>query len=200
MLADGPFVPHVAGGVMDDVDRRWEQLCCANPAFYDGRLCHVLSVLRNGSGGAVIHAVDCAYRFHAVQDHELDLGIRPLGVKGVTSRDGRVLMGRRSQAVATYQGLWEFAPGGAVEPGREPIDVVVAELEEETSLRASGRPTPLAILYDPIVRTWEIVYQLTPESGALIAAPAEYEELAWFAAEDLPEGLSPVARQMTALL
>lgn len=193
-----PFVP---AADVTEVDRRWAALRDENPAYFDGRLCHVFGVHRNGCGGAVIHVADCAYRYHAVQTDDYDLGVRSLGVKAFTSHDdGRLLLGRRSQRVAANRGRWEFAPGGVVEPGRRPEDVIVTELREETTLRPQRGPTPIALLYDPTLRCWEIVYRIEAGDGAPAADPREYDELRWCAADDLPSQLAPVARQMVDLL
>ncbi|MHC5002834.1 MAG: NUDIX hydrolase, partial [Planctomycetota bacterium] len=155
-VAEGPFVP--SGADLDDVQRRWDALRDENPAYFDGRLYHVLGVHRNGHGGAVLHVVDCAYRLHAVQDETLDLGVRSLGVKGIVRRGRRALLGRRSGQVAAYRGCWEFAPGGVVEPGHPPAETIRAELAEETGLVAEREPTAIALLYDPGPRSWEIVF------------------------------------------
>jgi 8-oxo-dGTP pyrophosphatase MutT (NUDIX family) len=199
---DEPFVPEGPPGALDEVQWRWAALRRRNPAYFDGRLLHVLGVHRNGYGGAVLHVADCAYRFHAVQDAQFDLGVRPLGVKGFTMRGGRALVGKRSPRVAGYPGQWEFAPGGVVEPGRTPEQTVVAELMEETGLTPRREPTPIALLYDPVLRCWENVFRIEPADDAADVSPLtdEYDELLWRAADDLPEPLTPTARQMTALL
>ncbi|MCP3905775.1 MAG: NUDIX domain-containing protein [Planctomycetes bacterium] len=198
-MLDHPYVPAGDAAVLDEVTLRWDALCVANPAYYDGRLCHVIGVHRNGYGGAVMHVADCAYRYFAVQDDDFDLGVRPLGVKGITRRaDGRVLLGRRSARVAGYPGRWELAPGGVVEPGEHPAITVVKELREETGL-ACGEPTAIAVLYDDVVRTWEIVYRLTP-ADERAAASDEYDEVAWCAPEEITVDLTPIARSMVALL
>ncbi len=74
----GLFVPE--GNVLDEVDRRWDALCDSKPAYFDGRAYNVLRVNRNGCGGAIVHVIECAYRFYAVQDDEFDLQVRGLGV------------------------------------------------------------------------------------------------------------------------
>jgi 8-oxo-dGTP pyrophosphatase MutT (NUDIX family) len=198
-LLDEPFVPDGAPDLLEEVEARWDALCARNPAYFDGRLCHVFGVHRNGYGGAVIHAADCAFRFHAVQDERFDLGVRPLGVKGLTIRDEGVLLGRRAANVAAYGGQWEFAPGGVVEPGEDPAATVSRELEEETGLSIRGEPTPIAILYDPVVRSWEMVFRMQPSSEGT-PTTAEYDELRWCRRDELPSDLTPTARQMIALL
>ena len=199
---DEPHVPDVPAAKLAEVAWRWEALCRDYPHYFDGRIYHVLGVHRNGYGGAVIHVADCAYRYAAVQNEDLDLGVRHLGVKGITLRDGKVLLGRRSMTVGFCRGLWEFAPAGVVEPPRQPAEVIVAELAEETGLNAVGEPTPIAVLYDNVVRCWEIVFRLAAGNAGPAGAEVtdEYDETMWRAPRDLPGDLSPIARQMIALL
>jgi 8-oxo-dGTP pyrophosphatase MutT (NUDIX family) len=109
--------------------------------------------------------MDCAYRFHAVQDEQFDIGVRPLGTKGITIREGRVLMGQRTNSVCSYPGLWEFAPSGVVEIGSSPGHNIAAELREETGLEPAREPTPVALLYDDVLRCWEIVFRIEPGPG-----------------------------------
>lgn len=203
---DEPHVPDASQSTLAEVQWRWEALRRRNPHYYDGRVLHVLGVSRNGYGGAVIHVADCAYRYFAVQNEEFDLGVRPLGAKGLTQHEGKVLLGLRSATVGAYQGMWEFAPAGVVEPGRDPAEVVLAELSEETGLRAAAEPTPIAVLFDNVLQCWEIAFRIVPEADAalpgyqLSPATDEYDRLVWREPDDLPDGLSPAARLMIPLL
>ncbi|MCA9297058.1 MAG: NUDIX domain-containing protein [Phycisphaerales bacterium] len=204
-----PYVP--PGGMMDEVDRRWAACCARNPAYFDGRVCHVIGVHRNGYGSAVLHVADCAYRFFAVQDETFDLGVRALGVKGLTSTNdadhgdhaddaegavGAWLLGRRSATVGSYAGQWEFAPGGSVEPDRAPAQVVVSELHEETGLVPLAPPTEIALVFDPVLRCWELIYRLRVNRAHAEAPTDEYSERRWCRLDDLPEPLTPLARQL----
>lgn len=201
-IQDGVFVPQADQRLMHEIESRWEALCDSNPSYFDGRLYHVLGVHRNGHGGATLHVIDCAYRFFAVQTDAFDLGVRGLGVKGITVRDELILMGRRSQRVAAYRNLWEFAPAGSVEPGRQPAEVIRAELQEETGLNCLHEPIPRAVLFDPVLRCWEIVFKMNAGAGDMTERTGEYSQVEWRRADDLPpeHELSPVARQIAVLL
>lgn len=202
-LAEEPFVPRVD---LAEVQRRWAALQAANSAFFDGRMLHVFGVVRNGHGGATLHVAECAYRHWAVglAGHGVpsergvesgpnagpnadlnagyDTGVRALGVKAIVLAGDCALLGQRSDRVAAYPGCWEFAPGGGVEPGRDPRDMIVVELGEETglSLEPGDRVTARAVLFDDSVRSWEIVYVIRlREPRALLAASDEYRSLRW---------------------
>ena len=198
-----PLPPDKAAGspsLLDEIDQRWAALRAANPAYFDGRLCHVIGVHRNGHGGATLHVMDCAYRFFAVQRRDFDLGVRPLGVKGVIERGGWFLMGRRSPRVAMYADMWEFAPSGSVDFGTPPHAIIAHELHEETGLECAGEPTAIAVLFDPVLQCWEIVYRLNVAADAEPRVTDEYPEIEWFARDALPANMSPIARQIAELL
>ena len=106
-VQEGLFVPE--GDVLDEVDRRWKAMCRSNSAYFDGGAYNVLGINRNGCGGAVLHIIECAYRFYAIQTEDFNLGVMGLGVKAFTMSGPLALMGRRSGNVATYPDQWEFA-------------------------------------------------------------------------------------------
>lgn len=208
VATEGRFVP--PGVDLTEVDRRWDALCAANPKYFDGSMLQVLGSSRNGHGGVQIHVQECSYRFYAVQRADgdwpgLDCGVRPLGVKGIARRvvgpqtATEVLVGRRSARVAFYPGLWEFVPGGGLEPGVDPARQVVKELEEEAGLAVRGAPIAIALLYDPVAFTWEIVHRIELADGATPELGWEYDEFRFVAPDALPEPLAAVARQMQGL-
>lgn len=194
-VVPGAFVP--ATPSLEEIDAAWSSLRRRNPRYFDGRMLHVLGVSRNGHGGVVLHAMECAYRFYAVIGLGLDTGVRPLGVKGIAELDGRWLMGLRSGEVAYHPDRWEFVPGGCLEPGVAPHAMLERELGEESGFAAAGPAIPLALLHDPTAFTWEIVHRLAIRPRAGIDPPGwEYRELRWVAAGEEPEPLSPVADVM----
>mgnify|MGYP006422928225 FL=1 len=192
-LQDGLFVPE--GANLDEVDRRWEKLCEQNPACFDGALLHVLGTQRNGCGGATLHVMECSYRFFAVQNSTYDLGVRSLGTKGITSFEELFLFGERSDAVLRHAGEWEFAPAGCVEPNRNPLDVIKKELSEETGLTLATPPLAVALLFDEIAMTWELVYRLYATSNK-ISGNAEYKQLKWLKKCEFPEVPSGITTMM----
>ena len=135
-----------------------------------------------------------------MQDESFDLGVRALGLKAFTWNGDDVLLGRRSSQVAGYPGFWEFAPAGGAEVGVDPAEMILKELEEETGLHTTAPPVALAVLFDPVVRTWEIVYRLRVAGRQATPRPGEYDELRWVKPCDLPAPLSPFAVQMRELL
>lgn len=180
LVAPGRFVP--AGIALDEVDEAWALAASRNPRLFDGALLHVQGVSRNGAGGVTIHAIESSYRFHAVRAVGIETGVRPLGVKAITRRDGRVLLGRRSPSVHAEPGAWEFVPGGTLSPGVDPAEQVARELGEECGWECATPPWQMALLFDDHCRTWEIVHGLegrpAPSAPSGGAAPSwEYDRL-----------------------
>lgn len=203
-------MPEVA---LDRVDRAWAALVAANPRYFDGPILHVLGTSRNGHGGVTIHVAETSYRFYAVQRPGvaggLDCGVRPLGAKaicrlagGSTQGGPRFLMARRSQSVAFYPGEWEFAPGGGLEPGDEPASCVLRELREETDVEAVGAPIAVALLYDPVALSWEVIHRLDVRPSAQADATHAWEHAERTVVEQgaWPEPLCRVARAMIDLI
>lgn len=186
---------------LSEIDAAWESLCARNPRFFDGPALQVLGASRNGHGGVQIHVQESSYRFLAVQALGVDCGCRSLGVKGVVREGERVLMGRRSHSVSRYPGAWEFVPGGTLEPGEAPEAAVVRELREETGLEASAPPVAVALLYDEVAASWEVIFRLSVGSASLPELGWEYDEFR-LASRDEADGLdplSPCARRMMAI-
>ncbi len=174
-------------------------MCASNPACFDGELLHVLGAQRNGCGGANVHLIPCSYRFFAVQNDAFDLGVRSLGAKGITSFHGQYLWGKRSGSVLHYQNMWELAPAGCVEPAVKPAVVIEKELQEETGLRLARPPKEIALVQDPIARTWELIYELQVTNNAL-GGNHEYTELTWRESGDAPIDRSPITDELLRLL
>jgi len=197
-LVAGSFVPTEPS--LEEVDRCWESMRRRNKRFFDGRVVHVLGVSRRGDGGVTIHAMESAYRFYAVIREGLDTGVRPLGVKGLSSRGGRWLMGRRAATVAYHPDAWEFVPGGSLEPGVVPAAMLERELGEESGFEVASPPIAVALLYDPSAFTWEIVHRLEVRPREGIDPPGwEYQELRFVSEGEEPRPLSPVAEVMKSL-
>ena len=198
-VVEGRFVPE--GVALDAVDAAWDALRRRVPRAHDGPLLHVLGTSRNGHGGVSIHCIQSSYRFHAVGKQGLDTGIRPLGVKGITfAGDGRVLVARRGQGTLNYAGSWEFAPAGTLEPGVDPAAMILRELGEETGWSALAPPAVRALLFDPVARSWELVFVLDAAPPTVPVETWECEELRLVGAAALPAELSPPARQMLPIL
>jgi 8-oxo-dGTP pyrophosphatase MutT (NUDIX family) len=99
-------------------------------------------------------------------------------------RDGRVLMCHRSAEREWYPDVWDL-PGGHIEPGESAADAVARELREELTITvAPPDDPPFAVIsgLDFDLPVWVLTAWLGDISNA---APAEHDDLAWFAASEL---------------
>ena len=200
-----PWIPESVD--LECVDEAWAALCGRNPRYHDGEVLHVLGVVRNGHGGAIVHLAPSSYRFHAVRAMGIDTGIRPLGLKGlcVVAEGGELglLAGRRSDASGSYPSMWEYLPGGGVPPEEDgsvrPDLVFKRELHEECGVVATSEPVAIAILCDDVVGTWEVVYRCTLVSTPTVSPGWEHDEFAVVTSVTLPEPSSDAARAMAPL-
>ncbi len=191
-MQEDVFVPDTT---LANVDEAWEKLCKQNPECFDGDIVHVRSVNRTGCGGANIQVAKSSYRFHAVGN----LGMSPLGVKGICKQGDVYLCGKRGKQMGAYPNMWEFAPSGMVEPEQTPENVIERELEEETGLMLSKPPRAIALFLDEQAKTWEIVFELSVVGTAQVDG-TEYAQLDWFDVKSFPKPMSPPAIQMKSLL
>ncbi len=193
----GDFSPTAA--TADAVEARWQALERELPRLHDGECLHVLSVSRDGHGGATVHVQRCRWRYAAVSDAEFDCGARPLGAKGFVRWRGGLIMGRRGMGVRRYPGMWEFAPGGVVHIGESPADPLRRELFEECGMQVKAEPQQIALCFDAVARSWEVILvaEVDPESD--LAPNWEYQEIASINLDHAPAPLSPITEMVWAL-
>ncbi len=127
-----------------------------------------------------------------------------MGVKGIVEVDGKLLLGRRSMQVSAYPSMWEFVPGGALEPRADPALQLRNELVEETgiALQSGDTSVAVALLDDSIARTWDIIYRVKCASLPTLIPSFEHSELALLSAREI-DGLShrsPACEAMRSLL
>lgn len=114
-------------------------------------------------------------------------------------RDGLVLLVHRRPARRWYPDCWDLV-GGHVEPGEPPHQAVTRECLEELGVHVRD-PTPIPmVVTDPTLDVH--AFLVTLWSGEPVnTAPAEHDDLRWFAASELadltlahPAGLSSILR------
>ena len=102
--------------------------------------------------------------------------------QGFLERDGRVLLGRRTQE--PRKGHWDI-PGGFLEEGEEPFDGLRREFIEETGIVVS----PVEFLgasVDPYGDRWVLGLGWIVAGDGEPKAADDIEELTWFAPDELP--------------
>jgi 8-oxo-dGTP diphosphatase len=124
-----------------------------------------------------------------------------VGVSAVVVRGGLVVVGRRRGSHGA--GSWAF-PGGKVEPGEDPRDVVVRELDEETGLRAV-RVEPIAWTSDLLTHGEDTLHFITlhhlvevARGEPVVREADKVEDWRWVACDDIPEPVFAPAASLLA--
>ena len=193
----------------DELEAAWRAILERRPHVFDGDLLSVRAIDVDG-GRLRLEVETVGYREYLVQREGLELGVRPLGVTGVTYIGERVLIGRRSALVTQYPDRWEPVPAGSVAgPPPEVADgdvlaeQVLSELEEETGIRRGdvSELTVVGVIEDRADRVVDVCFRLHVEAagvGDTVAAqadehseirlcpPAEAERLAADAVASVP--------------
>jgi 8-oxo-dGTP pyrophosphatase MutT (NUDIX family) len=104
------------------------------------------------------------------------------------SREGKVLLGRRSELKSEYVGLWQ-APGGGLHEGESVEDAARREVLEETGIDLGGLPAePLQTADDdPFFIVAMVLFRLPlPSADYEPRCCGEFSELDWFGLAELP--------------
>jgi hypothetical protein len=119
------------------------------------------------------------------------------GVSGVDAGGTRhILLGRRGEGTRIYGGMWELGPSGGIDPpppGVHALDdaaflrQVHAEVEEEMGGGLRVRPEgTVALAYDPVARSYDIVVRCTAV-GLVTSAQAGADTWEYRGSRWLPE-------------
>lgn len=145
-----------------EVDTAWRRALARKPQLRDGEVLSVRRVAREPGEVLHIEVEAMRYRQFIAQRDGVPLGLRPLGVNGVTRvvpdrGEPLLVLGRRTSRVTQYAGAWELCPAGGVERSRVRGDGVVDcagqlldELHEELGLgrEAVRALVPLGLIED----------------------------------------------------
>jgi 8-oxo-dGTP diphosphatase len=106
--------------------------------------------------------------------------------------DGSVLLARRPEG-RELAGLWEF-PGGKIEPGEQPEEALVRELEEELGVRAKRENLVPLTFVSHSYREFHLLMPLyLCEAWEGDVAAEEGQELAWVRPDQLNDYAMPLA-------
>jgi ADP-ribose pyrophosphatase YjhB (NUDIX family) len=148
-----------------------------------------------GSLTLEIQPIRWAMRLNA---HDAALSIAALCV--TRAADGRWLAGRRAAWLSTWPGRWALGAGGAVDPGENPANTLVRELEEEWSV-APERIAARALVCLPHRLVMFVGLAWLPD-GAEVVPDDEHDAHAWWpaAVDDWPAEADANLRRMAASL
>lgn len=123
-----------------------------------------------------------------------------VGLAVVISFAGRVLLGRRAEALAADPGLWHVAPSGMLEPGVGVEDQIERELGEELGLDTDWSGRALGLGFDLLRLRPEVCWALEPLDEPELRLGDEFAEVCWIDPHGAwPEDLTPAAAAALAL-
>lgn len=108
---------------------------------------------------------------------------------GVIVRNARALILQRSEDEDVYPGLWEL-PSGKKEPLEDPLEALVREVLEETSLQAAPI-APVSIFGYVIEKeteirdTVQINFLMHVNDASCLRMSTEHQDAAWVSLEEL---------------
>lgn len=208
---DGLRIERVEGGDLSPdpgAAVEWRRLCAANPSLFDGPIAHVESF---DADTGLIRWSRRGYRDLAVQ-RAVDTGTWQLSVTALLVAGERVHLGRRSERVHVYPGLWEFGPSGGIDPPEGEIDraelaaQAQREIAEEIGLSVRDGGRLIAVFRDDRARSYDVAIRFdldgVPELGE---GDREYDGSRWVAIDELrrfagAEPLCPTALVLAEFL
>jgi 8-oxo-dGTP pyrophosphatase MutT (NUDIX family) len=174
----------------EQIEIAWQALCDQNPRYFNGKM---LAFERYDPSTDVIHARVEQYKHHAVRD-SIDLGISLLAVTAIlcapdfVQKEPVYLLGKRSNELHRYGGLWEFGPSGGVDVPvlgntlnlKKIAGEVAREIKEEIGVKISSRPhAPRALVHDELVGSTDIAIAVVLDHAPSIKTNWEYTETKW---------------------
>lgn len=173
----------------NEVDRLWAEALETKPWLFNG---HFLHYLRYEKGQLDGQFVEYKYFYAGTVSKKLHakLELCPVGIMGITQLEKAILMGKRSQTVAQFQGQFECIPAGTVDPhsiAGGKIDInqqYLRELAEEAGITSDQVTSikPLQLLFDTKNRLVEIVAHIQVKSfvkNLLPTASCEHSDVFW---------------------
>lgn len=177
----------------DAVEREWAARRARNPKLHDGPVLHVQRL--EVSRGEIV-CLRTTYKAFMV-GHLAGLKIESLGITGMCVRaddpSGAVLLGRRSENVRIYAGLWETAPRGAVEAPTEATALDSSDLS--ACLATEGREelgvsirvgACVGIVRDAIASSLDLCFRCELDGDAA-RGNWEYQDRVWLTPREIAD-------------
>jgi ADP-ribose pyrophosphatase YjhB (NUDIX family) len=216
---DGTFnikiLPEARGFELSDVEKAevesiWDrELREKSQYLVNGRILNVVSSESLPWIGEFVE-----YKFYIAQlrnpHFKERLQIRPMGISGMTTTGGKILIGQRSSEVTLYQNHYETVPSGGVEPTAMKGDFLdlknqfELELFEETGISSTEikQVDCFAVVYDPSHDHYQICAEIQVNYSILgnVLKPSwEYTSLKWLSKAELKPFLLEHSQQIVPL-
>jgi len=112
-------------------------------------------------------------------------------VTSILMRNGKILLLKRGQEVATYRGKWAGV-SGYLEENETPLERAIKEIEEETGLKKEEinlirKGKPVEFVDEETGRAWRVHPFLFEAGRYEIKIDWEHEEYRWIEMEEMDE-------------
>jgi NUDIX domain len=191
--------------LVKEVNSIWEEAVVREPWLFNGQFLNYSHYEEN-----VLYGEFVEYKYfysRTVREKLLqELQLYPVGVMGITHCNGRVLLGRRSDQVTLYRGLFEFVPAGSVDR-QVVVDGVVDierqyydELEEESGIPKEMVKNihPFLLVHDDrdhLVEIMAHIYLYPQETLPSNQGSHEYIEFHWLDEDSLQKHLQKYPKE-----
>lgn len=177
------------------IDEIWAEACAKQPdTLFNGQILNYMGANAQQLTGEFVE-----YKAYMAQmicpELKAELNIRPVGVTVFVTDQKHVLIGKRSDQVATHQHLYELVPSGGVDAAFfhsglvDGEKLVLHELKEETGLNPAIVETLRAthLVRDPATGFYEICYIMTINATQNVVSKGEHTELLWLPFDKVKE-------------
>lgn len=180
--------------IQKQIDELWEVETQRQETLFNGQL---LSYIESSPHRLVGEFIQ--YKEYIAQvlrpDLTDQLKIQPVGLTVFVTDGKSVLVGRRSEKVATHHHLYELVPSGGIdasffEKGRVNLhELVLHELYEEAGLTHNSVETLRAthLVHDPASDYYEVCFILTVKAAEEVKSAGEHTELLWIPFDKISE-------------
>lgn len=195
------------------IDEIWEKE--KREGFFDGT---VLCLKKYSEKELLCDLVSFKTFYASIRDRSLKklLNIFPLGISGRTLFNNKILLGKRSESVAFYQGEKECVPSGSIDRLFVDKNQIVnlecgisTELTEESGIEAScvEKVIPRALYWDREGSVWDIHIDVYLKEDVkienLVSSQGEYTHFQWVEKKNISVSLLeeclPLSRMLLQL-
>lgn len=180
-----------------EIERKWSLEQGKSSKVFNGCLFSVKNFnIDEVKNKHVLEIFEADYKSFLVQQSGIDLGIRPLGVTGVISKEiegtEKLLMAERSMDNSTYGGFWEFVPSGGLDffesyPAEDFVArQLLVELEEELGVPKEfvENYELLALSFDSAIKVFDLIYLLKISQNLNLQLSAEHKKYLFLSNEE----------------
>lgn len=195
-------LPPLPAELAANVNVAWDSALARRPHLSDGEILVVDRIVAERDA-LIVEVARTRYRRFIAQRSGLALGLRPLGVSGVTivhgpTGESGIVLGRRTSSVTQYPGCWELVPSGGLPASRAALDGAVdapgqllEELAEEVGVKPRAALVPLGLVEDLDEGVLDLCFLVETDEAPTLND--EYDEIRLLPLADPRRALAAIA-------